>query len=278
MLTLAQASSYFDRTQAYDAYSGAPAFLCQVDPYDDSKRDAMVAYRRVLSVAPGVQIPAGRAVTIFDIVWLVAGEPEVDGLEQAHRVKYVMQMADGLLNMGTVTDFLAGTPARAVYGFPGWVKDAREEGESSSIAGMYELLVPLGTPAAPLQVFWQAGAAYLSLSARRLPSDFVGLTCLKLDQVAPVNATLQHRVFNAVAGTHTLGAAVSRPALRVRWQNLFRYDAQMDQRFQEGDFTLAFPLGTAIDHSTRVTFEGVQHRVLAVNEHPGVVAAHLRRG
>lgn len=277
MMTLAAASSYFDRTEALDAYTGASLFLCQIDPYDDSKRDAMVAYRRVLSVAAGVQIPAHRVISIFGAVWMVAGEPEIDGLAEVHRIKYVLQMADGKVNIGSLTQFLDGVPATTTFGFPGWVKDAKQIEESSDVTNLFEIILPLGTEVLPKQVIWRDGVAYLALSSRRLPSDFVSVNAVRLDQAAPLDADLQQRIYSPATGAYVLGEVVYRTALRVRWQSLFQYDAQMAERFQEGDFTLVLPEETDVSTSTRITFEGLALSVLAVMQVPGGVAVHVRK-
>lgn len=277
MMSLAAASSYFDRTEVLDAYTGAFLFLAQVDPYDDSKRDAMVAYRRVLSVAPGTAIPAHRCIRVFGATYVVAGEPSIDGLNEAHRVKYVLQSADGQFNVGTISQFLDGSPQETVYGFASWAKDAKEEGESSDVANVFEVILPLGTAIAPHRVLWRQGVAYITTSARRLPSDFVGVTATRLDQVEPLEVTLQSRTYSPAVGAYSLGPATNARALRVRWQNLFRYDAQLDARHKEGDFTLALPEGVEVDTSSRIKFEGASLSVLAVNEIEGAVTAHVRR-
>jgi hypothetical protein len=278
MMTLAAASSYFDRTEVFDAYSGVPLFLAQIDPYDDSKRDAMVAYRRVLSVAPGVEIPSHRCIRVFGAVYVVAGEPSIDGLDEAHRVKYVLQSADGQFNLGTITQFLASAPAATAYGFASWTKDAKQEEESSDVANVFEVILPLGTELKPQQILWRAGVAYITTSVRRLPSDYVGATAVRLDQTEPVNATIQARTYNPGAGAYSPGVSATAAALRVRWQSLFRYDAQLEARHQEGDFTLALPDGTVVDTSSKIAFAGMSLSVLAVNPIEGAVAVHVRRG
>ncbi|VTU32259.1 hypothetical protein H4CHR_02976 [Variovorax sp. PBS-H4] len=277
MMTLAAASSYFDRTEVFDAYSGELLFRAQIDPYDDSKRDAMVAYRRVLSVAPDVVIPSHRCIRAFGAVYIVAGEASIDGLDEAHRVKHVLQASDGTFKVGTITQFLDNDPASTVYGFAEWVKDAKQEAESSDLANVFEVIMPLGTNVKPRQVLWRDDIVYITTSVRRLPSDFIGVTAVRLDQVEPLEAGIQSRTYNPATGGYTLGAQDFPYALRVRWQNLFRYDAQLEARYQEGDFTLALPEDTEVDTSSRITFMDVPHRVLAVDVIEGAVAVHVRR-
>lgn len=277
MMTLAAASAYFDRTQVYDAYSGAPLFLAQVDPYDDSKRDAMVAFRRILAVAPKISIPAHRALRIFGSVWVVSGEPMHDGLEEVHRAKYVIQMCDAALDIGSISEFLAGAPRVKAFGFPSWVKDAKAEAESSDVANLFEVVFAHGTTVRERDVIWRAGRALLALSVRQLASDFVAANALELEQMTPQDAVLQSRQYSPALGEYTLGTLVASKALRVRWQSLFRYDAQIDERFQEGDFTLALPAGVEVTTSTRIEFDGMSLGVMGVSAFDGGVAVHVRR-
>lgn len=55
---LAQVSRYFDRTLVTDPVTGGFLFKAQFSNYDDSKRDAFTAYRRIMSLSPEITSPA----------------------------------------------------------------------------------------------------------------------------------------------------------------------------------------------------------------------------
>lgn len=275
MMTLAQVSSYFDRAPALDAYSGAQLFLCQVGPYDDSKRDAGAAYRRVLSVAPGTPIPGHRCISVHGQTWIV-GAKEVDGLEEAHRDKYVLQSGAERTRVSRLGSFLAGTSEHTVCASFEWLKDAAEQDISSKVPQHYQVYLPLGTDARPQDVLWSQGVAFLVLAPRWQPSGFTIAHCLQLEQTLPEPAILEGRTYDPVAGAYTSGAAVSVPALRARWQNLFRYDTQADARFQEGDCSVAVPDSASVSTATRVTLAGQTWKVLAVDRMAGVKVLHAR--
>ncbi len=84
MLTLADASGYFDRTPMADTVTGSTLFYGQVDPYGDAVRDSATAYRRILSVKPGTVMPASKTLKIFGRVWII-GDSEIDGQSVQHR-------------------------------------------------------------------------------------------------------------------------------------------------------------------------------------------------
>lgn len=277
MLTLAQAASYFDRTDVFDGYTGTLLFQCQIDPYDDSKRDAMAAYRRVMSVRPGTQLPAHLVLQTMGQHWIAAARPEADGLEELHREKYVLQAAQDRYRLGSMGQFLAGVPATEVFAFPAWVRDAKQIEESSDVANLFEVILPLGVDCAAHDVLWAGDEAFLSLSVRRLPSQFLGVQCLRLGQVAPAPATLVSRAFSPVQGKQVDALSTIVPALRVRWQSLFAYESQLATRYQEGDFALVVPAGTIVTKDTKVSFAGADHSVLDVDQLRDSVALHLRR-
>lgn len=275
MLTLAQASSYFDRMQVYDAYTGAPIFLGQVDPYDDSRRDAGAAYRRVLSVAPSVQVPAHRCVRFFGQAWIL-GETSVDGLDEQHRAKYVAQQADALFAVGSMDSFLRGHSPTPTWGSPNWVTDSKQVEESSDVANLFEMLLPIGTATSPRQVLWTQGSAYLALSVRDIPSQFVGVNCLKLETSTPGEVLFHTRTYSAAAGDYVEGPQAFTYGIRVRWQSLFKYDAQIEARYQEGDFSLVMPSDTVMDTSASLAFEGQKLSVLSLDRRSDMVVAHVR--
>jgi len=274
MLKLSQASAYFDRTPVLDAYKGSVVCMGQVDPYDESKRDAGAAYRRVLSVAPGTTIPTHGALRIFDTVWL-AGRRERDGLAELHRDKYVLQPADGQFGFSTLTQYLAGTTRAQAYVAAEPVKTGKESESSSDVIAFYNLYMAPSVAVAKHEVLWVADQAFLALSVQVLPSGLKTAYSLKLDH-SPVDAVLRTRVFDPVQGRHTLGASVNTRAARIRWQNLFEYEGQMEERYQEGDDTFALPAGSVVDTSSTVQAYGRTWRVLSVDDLGGAVTVHGR--
>ena len=161
MLTLAQASSFFDRTPVFDPTGVTRLFYGQVGLFDDSKRDAGSAYRRVLSLAPGTALPNPPTAKILGQVWNI-GRKETDGLEEMHRDKYVLQACTGEYTLTSLTEYTSGvnTPA-TIQRWAGveWVKDAKEIGSSSDSAQVYTIFLPEGTPITEMQLVVAPGGA-----------------------------------------------------------------------------------------------------------------------
>lgn len=274
-MKLIDASSYFDRTLALDPDTYATLFKGQVGTYDDSKRDANAAYRRILSVRPGTSIPASRVVNIFGTVWIV-GSKETDGLEELHRDKYVLQRAPYKLKVSRLTQFLAGVSASELWSSAQWVKDAKQLEVSSETPQIFEVSMAEGSDVRVQDVLWNASSAYLVLAPHIAASGILAATCVKLDQVAPVVATLATRTYDPVTGAYTTSGGTSVNALKVRWQSLYAYGSQAAERYQEGDLAIVLVAGTTASTGSLVTISGVTYQTLAVLDIAGAVVLHAR--
>lgn len=276
-MKLADASSYFDRTEALDPTSNALLFKGQMGNYDDSKRDASAAYRRVLSVRPGTAMPSGRVVKMMGRNWLI-GSMEPDGLDELHREKYVLQQAPIQLKVSRLSAFLAGTVAATYWADAHWVKDAKQLEVSSETPQIFDITMTSVVDVRVHDVLWDTGVAYLALSPRPVASGYIQVNALKLDQTAPAVASLISRTYDPVAGTYTSAAPVNVNALAVRWQSLYEYGSQTSERYQEGDAAIVLPSGTVVNTATKVTLAGVTYQVVAVLEMGGAVVLHARVG
>ena len=271
-MKLVDASSYFDRTPILDPVTGAKLFLGQLDNYDDSKRDASAAYRRVLSVRPGTAVPP--VIKAFGSFWLV-GTSEIDGLWEEHRAKYVLQRATSGVYVGGLSEYLASATPTPVWASEFWEKDMKQLAASSTSPQKYQIYLPQGTSAPTRGVVWRAGVAYLILSVHSPASDFVLAECEKLE-FGVATATLTARSYNPVTGTYSSSAPATAACQRIRWEALFDYTTQADAKFQEGDCTLALPSGTVITTAHTLTLSGLAWTPLSVDEANGVVLVHGR--
>lgn len=274
-MKLVDAASYFDLTEARHPDTGALLFKGQFGPFDDSRRDANAAYRRTLSVRPGTAIPAERTMRFMDVVWLI-GAMEPDGLAEVHRQKYVVQQTPLKLSISRLPAFLAGTVASTAWSNPQWVKDAKQLEESSSLPQMFEVYQASVADVRVHDVLWVTGTAYLVLSVHQQSSGFQSSNCLKLDQAAPLAATVTPRTYSPTTGAYTNGTPVAVNALRVRWQSLYAYGSQAEERFQEGDCSVVLPAGTTVTTRSTVLLSGVTYQILSVNSISGAVVLHAR--
>lgn len=273
MLTLAQVSSYFDRTPAYDSTGSTVLFYCQIEPFDDSRRDSSSAHRRILSVAPGTEMPADRVVRLFERNWLI-GTSEVDGMEDMHRVKYVIAQAPRQMNLSSLGEYLAGISTQEVWAAAYWAKDVRQTETSSAYPQMYDVFTVV--PVQPRAVLWGGAEQFLVMSPRDMPSGFLSAHSLKLDK-AVETVEMESRAYDPVAGDYVLQTSNTTPALRVRWQSLFDYTSQMDERYQEGDVSVVLPPSAPVNTGSMLRFPDQTYQVTAVDTMSDAQVAHCRK-
>lgn len=275
MLTLAAASRYFDRTPILDPFTDDLLFYAQIDPYQDAVRDSATAYRRILSVAPGVVMPTSRLVKILGSVWIV-GDSETDGLAEAHRVKYVLHPAPTLLSLRSLNGYVTGAVATVSWGEMVWYKDGKDESTSSRLVPMYSAYLPTPTPLSEYDIIQVGTSGYLVGPPHTNSSGISSATCVKLEHV-PVDATLASRVYSPVTGGYTASVPTTVRCLRVRWQSLYLYGSQGDAKFQEGDCSLVMPAGTVLGTKDTLTLAGQAWSILAVETLGGATVAQGRR-
>lgn len=273
MMTLAQASAYFDKVEVTDPFTGVFLFRGQVDPFDDTKRDAYSAYRRVLSTAPSVALPAHGTLNLLGQTWLV-GDGEPDGMQELHRRKYVLSPAPETLSVSTLGQYLVGQSSAQVRAAAYWNRDAKQAGTSSEQPQLYDVLTH--DAPAPRRVLWDSGQAFLVLSPRPVASGLGASLSLRLD-LGVESATLTRRVFSPVDGAFTSAQTSSVQALRVRWQSLFKYETQADPHYRDGDVSIVMPLGLGVDTSSRLTFADAAYQVLDTSTLDGALVVHARR-
>lgn len=273
-MTLAQASSYFDRIQVTDPFTGAPLFMAQVDPYDDTKRDAYAAYRRILSVAPGTKMPVHRSLRLLGMDWII-GSSEFDGMKDLHRQKYVLSQAPATLKVSTLAQYLSAESKATVKAAPYWNKDAKQIDTSSDQPQMFDVFVPLEV-VDPRDVLWGDAGGFLCLSPRKLASGLMSAYSLKLDHGVEL-ATVTARVYDPVAGSYVMGSSVQVNALRVRWQSLFDYDSDAESRYRPGDLSVVVPSSPTVTTSSVLVFIDATYQVLSVEGIGGAQVAHCRK-
>lgn len=234
-MRLLDAARRFDRTEFQDAYSGESLFFGQLDVFDDSRRDAYGVERRILSVAPGIRMPARRVICEpgRDEAWLV-GTCQPDYFNgQEIRNKYVLHRADGLAYLKTPSQALAGDEGVRAYANAAWLKDAKQQDEASTAPGMYgvflakpeslalDTVILLGD-----QTFWVRGRYGSS-------AEFL------VAEVEDVTGSLQAvqygvAVYDPVADSNSITPR-SVQAFVLRWQALYQNTSEAALKAERGD-------------------------------------------
>lgn len=274
-MKLADCSTFFDRTDILDADTGALLFRGQIKNYDESRRDAVTAYRRVLSVAPGTVIPASRAVRFFGDVWLV-GDGQDDGQEDLYRTKYVVQKVQGQAQIYSLAGFLTGTARATVWADMQWLTDRREAETSSNSPQQYVAYIPRTAVSVLHDIIVLNGKAMLAQSNYEAGSGFLELRGILQPQTGAYAAVVNKRQYVPSQGNYLAVASVPYSGFFVRWQELYRYEEQMDERYQEGDFSLALPSSADVTTADTVLVSAREWSVTEVQAISGCKVLHLR--
>ena len=275
-MKLTQVSRYFDRTPVLDPETGAELFRAQISNYDGSKRDAFTAYRRIMSVAPEIDIPLKRVVRAHDEVWIV-GDGHVDGWSEPHRRKHIVHQAAGRARVWSLAGYLANDPPNDTWADLQWVVDRAEEEVGSHKPQMYVAVmsntervrehdvVQVGDE----RLFVQAAAYHASgfLEARGI---------LQLGGASDVTLNVQRRTYDPVTGKYTTATVATAHTLNVRWQELYLYGNQLDERFQEGDTVFAVPAETQVQMEDSISFLGRAYSIQSIKTISGALVLHGR--
>ena len=185
-MRLLDAARRFDKTTATDAYS-ATTFKCQFEVLAYSKIDGVAVKKRQISTASSVTIPARRVVTIHGQTYLVGhGAPDFWN-DDTIRLNYVVQGADGLANLTTIADELAGTAPGTAYAALAFAKYLPDAEDSSKYPPQYQVFLS-GTESAPADsliylnsVWYLVKESYVSTSGLRVSlANVVDLSLIPL--------------------------------------------------------------------------------------------------
>ena len=274
-MELVDVSNFFDRTPAKDPDTGAELFRCQLLAYDESKRDAYTAYRRILSTSPTVTPPAGRVVNIHGTNWLV-GASATDGWDVEHRRKYVIHAAQGQVRIHRLDGFLAGTPASTVWGDLQWVVDKKELEVSSRVPQRFAAILPETADVRVNDVLTLGDVTLLVTSKAQRVSGFLEADGMAQWMSQPATVAVHSRAYSPAAGTYTTQATDSVPAMKVRWQEMYAYDDQLAERYQEGDSTWVLPGSTQVTTSSELVHGQDRYTLLAIQPSDGCKFVHAR--
>lgn len=273
-MELVDVASFFDRVPAVDPASGHTLFHCQVLAYDESKRDAFTAYRRMMSLRPDTTLPVDRVVELHGVTWIV-GDGQLDGWSEAHRRKHVLHRAGGRAQVYRLSAWLSGTANSNPYADLQWVKDVKELEVSSRSPQKYVSIFASSVDLREYDVVSYGGRTQLVTSVVRSAAGYMeGFGMLQEQPLTSV--TLAGRTYNPATGGYAAASNVNVNAMRVRWQELYGYEDQLAERYQEGDCTWVLPSSAGVSTSTEIVSGSDRYSILAVRDVSGCRAVHAR--
>lgn len=237
-MRLAAAANAFNQTECLDAYTGTLAFLGQLGLYDDTKRDSETAERRVLSVAPDVEIPARRVIEMAGRRWIV-GHDNVDTFRgSVLRQGLVVHEATALAEVQTLEQACLNQTGTRAWAGRAWVKDSGFSEQSSVLASVHHIHFSRTETVDVGQVVNFAGHYHVVRANSYGAAGMLVAVCEQLRGVVIEEATALAATFDPVTEAWT-GSSSSFRAVRMRWQSLFEYRNNISPRFGPEDVQLA---------------------------------------
>jgi hypothetical protein len=229
---LKQAATYFDRLVCQDAY-GTATFKAQLGLFRDSMRDSSGSVRRTLSTAPNVVIPSRRVIVTDDKTWLI-GESHPDYFKKGLiRCKYTLHQAEGLAHIRSFSELLADDAGVRAYAAKVWIRAAKQIEISSDLFNIFDIYFAAAETLVESCVVSLAREHYIVHDVYESEAGFrVGRASQLPDAV--VEVTLRDRAYDPITDTWA-EAMVTTDALRMRWQEHFKYFAQYSTRYEHGD-------------------------------------------
>lgn len=276
-MRLSKAACYANHTPCVEAYTGAGTLYGQWGLFDGSVRDGLTIQRAVLSLAPNAVMFPRRAFSVLGDVW-IAGDCITDYYKgEAIRKGYVVHRPDELATFKTIPEFLSGAAGTQAYASKLWVKTGKEIESSSHAIDQMNIYAAVGEPLNPNTLAYIGNQWSFIHSNYVSAAGFLTATSSELDGVVAETATLTTRTYVPATDTYTTSTA-SVPALRIRWQEAFRYVSKSSETYERGDLQLMI-LKAAGTPATKdqVTLSDGAWRIMSVLDEGAYWSLHLRR-
>lgn len=285
-MRLISAAAFFDKQLCSDAFGVASDFYAQLDLFDDNKRDGTTTVRRILSVADPVVMPASGAIILANHVYIVGNRADHEDVfaNQVIRRGYAMQQSDGPASIKTIAQAAGGLAGVATFAAKVFVKELREEVQTSRMYPSWDIVVPIGTPVARNTVVVADGILYLCRESFITSGGFYNVQASQLSDTAPQTVSYTDRSgqgYDPATDTMTSTGAVSVPALAMRYEDYYLRLSSEAPKNLPGDLCLgvaktSVPSAGVGDEWTSAA--GVKYRVQAVaDDNLGAWLLHSRR-
>jgi hypothetical protein len=238
-MRLKNAARMFDDTPVYDAYTGEKLFDCQFSSFNDVNAIGSTSTRRVLSIAPGLQVPERRAVRIFEDVWLI-GDGNPDSWKgQVIRQSFNMRKATDIAYILTPGEACLEAPGTQVFVHKAYFKDTVNSFTEADYDPFWNVYV------APVEPTRQGGFLRIDDQLYRTRSAYLPVENLRIAQCdevdfGPVSATFQTGVYLPVNDRYDASEHHT-AAILLDHTKAFRMLAASSEKHVPGDVSALVP-------------------------------------
>ena len=274
-MRMLKAARMADTVLATDAY-GTATIYCQLAPLDLFKVDGVAVRKRQMSAADEAAIPARGVITIVNEQYLVGtGTPDFYR-GQVIRRNYVIQGADGLANLHSISGALNSTAPVQAYVAKVFAKYLPDEANSSKYPPQYQIFLA-GSENAPEDSLIELSSEWFLIKESYVSTSGLRIALAnRLDAPIFETVTFGDRAYNPVTDAYTSSTS-SIKILRVKWTEHYTYLSIGTEKYQSGDeqvFMLKSVTPVAPD---TLTLSDGAWRILAVQDETTHWSCHVRR-
>lgn len=238
MPDLVLVASHFDDISVTDAYTAAALFKAQFSTFNEAGPDGSTAQRRVMSVAPGVTMPARGVITALEETMLV-GFGTKDGIyDQAIRQTFWTKRVTDIFKKVTPGEAALGSTGVTVLGHKAFLKDTVNASTNSEYDPMWEIFF------APYEAvvkgdFFKVGTTYYRVRGSHLDvSGFTNAASDELDANSRVSISFTDiGAYNPVTDAFNAGSSTAYGIFFDRYK-LYDQLTPADRTNMAGDMTI----------------------------------------
>lgn len=269
IMMLRRAASYFNRTPCTDAYTGQVLFNCQLQPFDDAKRDAVVTERRIMSLAPEIVPPPRRVVSAAGLNYIIGHGTPDQYRGRTIRVGYVAQEAPFTVTVRTLAQACNGDAGFTAWGNRDWVKNLALVDQTSELPEQVHITLAHGEPVEESMLLMLGGRYYLSRQIIPLsPTGMLVVLCDEQPDPVIEEVAVPSGTYNPVTETWTALTAPRR-IVRLRWRSLFTYGTKVAPAYGPDDIQVVMT-GDAPREGSMLGLSDGQWMLADVTLHRGV--------
>lgn len=271
------AARYFDRDPISDGYTAVYLFDGQCASFDDSSSDGATNRRRVLSLAPGLSLPARRVISMYGDRWVV-GTGTPDGFfGQVIRQHFTMKRVTDLFAVLTPGEAVAGSVGVPSYAQKVYFKDTVNSLTDSEYDTFWNIFVSPGE-AVDKGTFFKDGSNRLyRVRNSYLPTE--GLRVAQsdaLDVGARTTASFSTGTRDPITQNFSAGSATVN-AIKMDVPKFYRFAHMSDPLNHPGDLAVFVPSSTTVRQGQTFTMDGATWTILDKQVEIDCTAIHARR-
>ena len=275
-MRLKNAAKFFDDTPVYDGYTGALLFNCQFSSFNDANAVGSTSTRRILSIAPGLTIPARRVIKVFDDRWIVGdGNPDSWNADVI-RQSFNMKKATAYLEVLTPGQACLGTAGTFAYAQAQYFKDDTDTLRDSNYDTFWNVFLAPSEPTGKGTIL-KDGSRLLRSRGSYIPvEDLRILQCDELD-VGPTTAVFDSGAYVPLTDSFSAGT-VTAPVLWMDYLKAYRLQISSSPKEEPGDTAaLVAQASLTPEVGKRLLLGGVRWVILALSAEQDAWLLHLRR-